>query len=166
VVPSATLADQPMAPSASSSQRQEIALKQVSHPIFINIICRCSNHRMTHFVFLFRNRILLTAYSPLLLISPRTKARKQVPTGQLGSHRQRSGPSWKNCRLSSIKIQHNWSMTLTQPRFYSRPSEARFLPMPRKPFSRSHIWKVVSCNIRGPSGASPIGLLRPGSLKR
>ena len=41
IVPSATLADQPVIPSASSSQRREIALKQVSHPISISIICRC-----------------------------------------------------------------------------------------------------------------------------
>jgi hypothetical protein len=47
VVPSATLADQPTAPSASSSQRQEIALKQVSHPIFISITCRFSEYELT-----------------------------------------------------------------------------------------------------------------------
>ena len=38
VAPSAILADQPVAPSTSSSQRREIALKQVSYPISINII--------------------------------------------------------------------------------------------------------------------------------
>jgi len=38
VVPSATPADQPMVPSASTSQRREIALKQVSHLIPIPYI--------------------------------------------------------------------------------------------------------------------------------
>ena len=37
IVPSATPADQPVVPPASSSQRREIALKQVSHSIFISI---------------------------------------------------------------------------------------------------------------------------------
>ena len=40
------------------------------------------------------------------------KVRKQVPPGQLGLHRQRSGQSWKNCRLFSIKTRLNWSTTL------------------------------------------------------
>jgi len=35
IVPSATSADQPMVPSASTSQRREIALKQVSYFIII-----------------------------------------------------------------------------------------------------------------------------------
>jgi len=52
VVPSATLADQPVAPPASSSQRQEIALKQVSRSAFISSICRFSEHELTHSVFL------------------------------------------------------------------------------------------------------------------
>jgi hypothetical protein len=38
IVPSATPADQPIVPSASASQRREIALKQVSYPISISII--------------------------------------------------------------------------------------------------------------------------------
>jgi hypothetical protein len=37
VAPSTSLTDQPAAPSASSSQRKEIALKQVSYPAPINI---------------------------------------------------------------------------------------------------------------------------------
>ena len=155
-----------MAPSASSSQRREIALKQVSHPVSTSLICRCSYHRTTHFVFLFRSRILPTAYSLSLLMSPKTKVRKPVPPGQLGFHRQRSGLNWKNCRPSSIKIRPNWSMTLIRPRFCSRPSEARFLPMPKKPSSRPHIWKVVSCSTKGPPGALPIELLRPDFLRR
>jgi len=52
VVPSVTLADQPVAPPASSSQRQEIALKQVSRSAFISIICRFSEHELTYSVFL------------------------------------------------------------------------------------------------------------------
>ena len=40
IVPSATPPDQPVVPSASSSQRREIALKQVSHPISSCIICQ------------------------------------------------------------------------------------------------------------------------------
>jgi len=152
--------------SASSSQRREIALKQVSHPISISIICRCSDHRMTHFVFLFRNRILLTAYSPLPLMSPKMKVRKQVPPGQLGSHRPRSGQSWKNCQLSSIKTRLNWSMTLTRPRLCSRPSEARFLSMLKKSSSRPHIWRAISCSTRKLPSVLPIELLRPGFLKK
>ena len=155
-----------MAPSASSSQRREIALKQVSHPIFISIICRCSDHIMTYFVFFSRNRILPTAYSPSPLISLKMKVRKRVLPGQLGSHRQRSGPSWKNCRLSSIKTWLNWSMTLTRPRLYSRPSEAKSLPMPKRPCSRPHMWKVANCNTRGLPGALPIELLRLGFLRK
>jgi len=166
VVPSATLVDQSVAPPASSSQRREIALKQVSHPISISNTCRCFDHRITYFVFFFRNRILLTAYSPSPLTSLKTRARKQAPHGQLESHRQRSGLSWKNCRLSSIKTRLNWSMTLTRPKFCSRPSEARFLPMLKKSSSRPHIWRVVSCSTRGPPGALPIELLRPGFLRR
>jgi len=35
IIPSAIPADQPVAPSVLASQRQEISLKQVSHPISI-----------------------------------------------------------------------------------------------------------------------------------
>jgi hypothetical protein len=57
-------------------------------------------------------------------------------------------------------------MTLTQPRFCSRPSEAKFLPTPKKFSSRLRIWRVVSCSTRGPLGALPIELLRPSFLRR
>jgi len=141
-------------------------LKQVSHPAPINIFYRHSDHGMTHFIFIFRSRTLLTAYSPLLLISPMMKARKRAPPGQSGSHRQRSEPSWKNYRLSFIRIRHNWSMTPTQPRFYLGLLEARFQPMLKKSSSKPHIWRVVSCSTRGLLGALPIELLRPSFLKR
>jgi len=52
IVPSATLADQPVVPSASTSQRREIALKQVSYLInildFTNI---SSSNNLSPFLF-------------------------------------------------------------------------------------------------------------------
>jgi len=48
------------------------------------------------------------------------KTRKQVLPEQLESHRQRSEQSWQIYQLFSIKTQHSWSMTLTQPRLCSR----------------------------------------------
>jgi hypothetical protein len=57
-------------------------------------------------------------------------------------------------------------MTLTQPRLYSRPSEAKFLPMLRKSSFKLHIWKAVRCSTRELPNVLPIELLMPSFLKR
>jgi len=52
IIPSATPADQPVVPSASASQRREIALKQVSHLISIFIITSAwSSNNLFYFLF-------------------------------------------------------------------------------------------------------------------
>ena len=51
------------------------------------------DHRITYFIFLFRNMTLLTACSPSPSTSLRMKARRQVLLEQLESHQQKSGKS-------------------------------------------------------------------------
>ena len=137
IVPSAAPADQLVVQLASTSQRREIALKQVSYLIiilyFINI--SLSNNSSP---FSFRNKILLIAYSPLLSKFLRMKERKQALPKQLEFHRQSLEQSWKICQPSFIKTQPNWLMILIQPNPYSKLSEARSLPMPRMSSSRLH----------------------------
>jgi hypothetical protein len=93
---------------------------------------------MTYFILIFRNKILPIAYSPSPLISSKKKVRKQAPLGQLGLYRQKPGLSWRSYRPYFIKTQLNWSTILTQPRPCSRPLEAKFLPMLKKPSSMLH----------------------------
>ena len=94
---------------------------------------------MTYFILIFRNKILLIAYSPSPLISSKKKARKQAPLGQLELYRQKPELSWKSYRPYFIKTQLNWSMILTQPKPCSRLLEAKSLPMPKKHSSTLHI---------------------------
>jgi hypothetical protein len=95
--------------------------------------------KLTYFIFIFRNKILPTAYSPSPLISSKKKARKQAPLGQLELYRQKPELSWKSYRPYFIKTQLNWSTILTQPKPCSRPLEAKFLPMLKKHSSMLHI---------------------------
>ena len=153
-----------MVPSASTSQRREIALKQVSYPVSI-LSSSVLDHKITYFVFLSRNRTLPTACSPSPSKSLRMKARKQVLLERLESHRQRLEQNWKICR-PSIKIRPNWLMTPIQLRPCSRLSEAKFLPMPRRSSSRLHTWRVGSFSVKRLLSALPIELLTPSSQKR
>jgi len=110
IVPSATPTDQPVVPLASTSQRREIALKQVSYLIIILYFTNI-HHQITYLLFFFRNKILPTAYSPLPSKSPMMKARKQALLKQSVFHRQKSEQSWKICSPCFIRIQPNWLMT-------------------------------------------------------
>jgi len=137
IIPSAGPADQPVVPLASTSQRREIALKQVSYLIIILYFTNISLSNNSS-PFSFTNKILLIACSPLLLKFPRMKERKQALPKQLEFHRQSLEQSWKIYQPSSIKTQPNWLMILIQPRLYSKLSEARSLPMPRRSSLRLH----------------------------
>ena len=134
-VPSAAPADQPVVPLASTSQRREIALKQVSYLITILYFTNISSSNNSS-PFSFRSKTLPTACSRLLSKFLRMKERKQALPKQLEFHRQSLVQSWKICQPSSIKIQPNWLMILIQPRLYSKLSEARSLPMPRRSSTR------------------------------
>jgi len=57
-------------------------------------------------------------------------------------------------------------MTPTQPRFYSKLSEAKSLPMPRRFSSKLHTWRADSSNTKRPLSASPIDPLMPGFQRR
>jgi hypothetical protein len=137
IVSSATSADQPVIPSASTSQRQEIALKQVTPSL--SLLLLVLDHKITYSVSFFRNKIPLTAYFPLPSRSLKMKVRKQVLLGQSESHhRQRSEQSWRICQPFFIKTQRNWSMTMIRPKLCSGLSEVKSLSMPRKFFFRLH----------------------------
>jgi hypothetical protein len=86
IIPSATPADQIIVPAASPCQRQEIALKQVSYPIFQTLHYQHSilSNLSSSFS---RSKIPQIAFSPLLSTSLMMKAKKQAPLRQLESHR-------------------------------------------------------------------------------
>jgi len=92
IAPSATPANQPVVPSASTSQRREIALKQVSYLIIILYFTNISSSNNLS-PFLSQNKILLTAYFPLPSKFPMIKARKQALLKQSVFHRQKSEQS-------------------------------------------------------------------------
>ena len=165
IVPSATSADQPAVPSASTSQRREIALKQVSY--FIIILCFTDISSSSNpSPFLFQEQDSPDSLSPSPSKSLKMKARKRVLLKQLGSHRQKSEQSWRFCWLCFTRIQPNWLMTPIQPRLYLKLSEASSLPMSRRSSSRPHTWRVDSFNTKRPLSASPIGLLMPSFQRR
>ena len=88
IVPSATPTDQLVVPSASTSQRREIALKQVSYLIVVLYFTNISSSNNIS-SFLFRNKILPTSCSPMPSKSLMMKARKQALLKQLVFHQQK-----------------------------------------------------------------------------
>jgi len=81
IIPSTTSADQSIVPTASLSQRREIALKQVSYLISILYIINIYPSDNLS-LFPFRNKTPHIAYSLLPSIFPMTRVKKQAPLKQ------------------------------------------------------------------------------------
>jgi len=162
IAPSATPTDQPVVPSASTSQRREIALKQVSYLIIIFYFTNISSsNNLSPFLFQEQD-------SPDSLFSFAIEISDDE--GEEASFSPAIGISSAEIRArleDLLALLHQDTAQLVddpiQPRPYLKLSEAKSLLMPRRSSSRPHTWRVDSFSTKRPLSALPIEPLMPSS---